>query len=58
MAITEFSKTIMKKCFRDVQVDIFEEGMRDFWKSGPEESRHINLWLADYVLFCNFPNVS
>lgn len=30
-----------------VQVDIFGEGMRDFWKSGPEESRHINLWLAD-----------
>ena len=28
------------------QVDIFGEGMRDFWKSGPEESRHINLWLA------------
>lgn len=29
------------------QVDIFGEGMRDFWCSGPEESRHINLWLAD-----------
>ncbi|MDO4276265.1 MAG: carboxymuconolactone decarboxylase family protein [Eubacteriales bacterium] len=29
------------------QVDIFGEGMRDFWKSGPEESRHINKWLAD-----------
>ncbi len=29
------------------QVDIFGEGMRDFWKSGPEESRHINTWLAD-----------
>lgn len=28
------------------QADIFGEGMRDFWKSGPEESRHINLWLA------------
>lgn len=28
------------------QVDIFGEGMKDFWKSGPEESRHINLWLA------------
>ena len=28
------------------QVDIFGEGMRDFWKSGPEESRHINRWLA------------
>lgn len=29
------------------QVDIFGEGMRDFWQSGPEESRHINMWLAD-----------
>lgn len=29
------------------QVDIFGEGMRDFWRSGVEESRHINLWLAD-----------
>ena len=29
------------------QVDIFGEEMRDFWKSGPEESRHINLWLTD-----------
>lgn len=29
------------------QVDIFGENMRDFWKSGPEESRHINYWLAD-----------
>jgi len=29
-----------------VQVDIFGEGMRDFWQSGPEESRHINRWLA------------
>lgn len=28
------------------QVDIFGEDMKDFWKSGPEESRHINLWLA------------
>lgn len=28
------------------QVDIFGEGMRDFWKSGPDESRHINQWLA------------
>ena len=28
------------------QVDIFGENMQDFWKSGPEESRHINLWLA------------
>ncbi|MBR1671783.1 MAG: carboxymuconolactone decarboxylase family protein [Fretibacterium sp.] len=29
------------------QVDIFGDSMRDFWRSGPEESRHINLWLAD-----------
>lgn len=29
------------------QVDIFGESMKDFWKSGPEESRHINVWLAD-----------
>jgi len=29
------------------QVDCFGEGMRDFWKSGPEDSRHINHWLAD-----------
>ena len=30
-----------------VQVDILGEGMRDFQNSGPEESRHINKWLAD-----------
>ena len=29
------------------QVEIFGEGMKDFWRSGPEESRHINYWLAD-----------
>lgn len=29
------------------QVDIFGEGMREFYKSGSEESRHINKWLAD-----------
>ena len=28
------------------QADIFGEHMIDFWKSGPEESRHINYWLA------------
>lgn len=28
------------------QVEIFGEGMKDFWRSGPEESRHINRWLA------------
>jgi 4-carboxymuconolactone decarboxylase len=28
------------------QVDIFGDGMKDFYQSGPEESRHINRWLA------------
>ena len=28
------------------QVDIFGEQMRDFYKSGPDETRHINQWLA------------
>lgn len=28
------------------QVNIFGEDMRDFYKSGPEESKHINYWLA------------
>lgn len=28
------------------QADIFGENMRDFWKSGPVESKHINYWLA------------
>lgn len=28
------------------QVDIFGEHMKEFYKSGPEESRHINRWLA------------
>jgi 4-carboxymuconolactone decarboxylase len=30
-----------------VQVDIFGNNMKEFYKSGPEESRHINRWLAD-----------
>ena len=30
-----------------VQVDVFGEGMRRTWESGPEEMRHINRWLAD-----------
>lgn len=30
----------------EAQVEIFGEGMRDFWKSGPAESRHINEWLT------------
>lgn len=29
-----------------VQVEIFGEGMRNFHKSGPEEIRHMNRWLA------------
>lgn len=29
------------------QVDIFGDGMKNFWKSGPEDSRHINYWLTD-----------
>ncbi|MCH5353502.1 MAG: carboxymuconolactone decarboxylase family protein [Acutalibacter sp.] len=30
-----------------VQADIFGEGMLESWKSGPQESAHINYWLAD-----------
>lgn len=29
------------------QVDIFGDSMKEFYKSGPEESRHINHWLTD-----------
>lgn len=29
------------------QADIFGEEMRDFWKSGREDLRHINYWLTD-----------
>ena len=29
------------------QVEIFGEGMRNFYASGPEETRHINRWLTD-----------
>ncbi len=29
------------------QIDIFGESMRDFWKSGPEEMKHIHYWLTD-----------
>ena len=28
------------------QIDIFGESMREFWKSGSEEIRHINYWLT------------
>lgn len=30
-----------------VQMDIFGENMKDFWKSGDSETRHINRWLAE-----------
>lgn len=29
------------------QVDIFGEHMKDFYKSGPDETKHINRWLAE-----------
>jgi 4-carboxymuconolactone decarboxylase len=29
------------------QVDIFGDAMKEFYQSGPEESRHINHWLTD-----------
>lgn len=29
------------------QVDIFGEGMRNFYKSGDKDTRHINYWLTD-----------
>ena len=35
------------KAGNQAQVDIFGEHMRGFQNSGPEESRHINRWLAD-----------
>lgn len=31
----------------NAQVDIFGENMKEFYKSGPEESKHINKWLAE-----------
>ena len=30
-----------------VQIEIFGEGMRASWESGPKEKRHINEWLAE-----------
>lgn len=30
-----------------VQVEIFGESLRESWKTGPQESAHINYWLAD-----------
>jgi len=31
---------------KQAQIDIFGEGMRNFYKSGDNESRHINYWLT------------
>lgn len=30
-----------------IQVEVFGERIRESWNQGPEERRHINLWLAD-----------
>ncbi len=30
----------------EAQLECFGEAMRNFWQSGPEDSRHINRWLA------------
>ena len=30
-----------------IQIDAFGEGIRESWTKGPEERKHINLWLAD-----------
>lgn len=30
-----------------IQIEAFGEGIRESWTQGPEEKRHINLWLAD-----------
>lgn len=43
---TTNSETRLKEGVR-TQVAIFGDHMADFYKSGPEESRHINRWLAD-----------
>lgn len=32
---------------RQTQVDIFGDSMSNFYKSGPEETKHINYWLTD-----------
>lgn len=32
---------------RQAQVDIFGESMRDFYRSGDDDSKHINYWLTD-----------
>lgn len=43
-ATTNFKNRLEKGI--QAQVDIFGDDMKDFYKSGPEESRHINYWLA------------
>lgn len=32
---------------RQAQIDIFGDSMKDFYKSGDKESKHINYWLTD-----------
>ena len=41
------------KAGNQAQIDIFGENMRETWKKGPEERRHINKWLADNC-FCDY----
>ncbi len=43
---TRVSREERREAGTQVQVELFGEGMHDFWKSGPVESRHINEWLA------------
>ena len=43
----QFNRAVAAFSEKYPTVDIFGEGMKDYWKSGPEESRHINYWLAD-----------
>lgn len=31
----------------EAQVEIFGEGMKEFWKNGPKDRTHINIWLAE-----------
>jgi 4-carboxymuconolactone decarboxylase len=41
----DFSNRLIKGV--DKQVEIFGNSMKEFYKSGPEETSHINRWLAD-----------
>lgn len=43
---TTTRKTRLQKGIQ-AQVDIFGDGMKEFYKSGAEESKHINRWLAE-----------